>query len=181
MPSTPIYGLPYPSLSDPPNGPAQFQALAEAVEAELDRIDDTISGVPITQSSSVAATVNTASTSYVALAGDPGIAFTAPASGRVMITMGSAVVGDAADTYAQMGFQVRTGAVVGSGTITVPVNDNDVLAALGTGRDLAASRTTLVTGLTSGGSYNVQVLYKKLSGAGTAFFARRNVIVESVA
>lgn len=42
MPSTPIYGLPYPSLSDPPNGPAQIQALADAVEDELDRIDDTI-------------------------------------------------------------------------------------------------------------------------------------------
>jgi hypothetical protein len=39
MPSTPTYGLPYPSLSDPPNGPAQFQALADEVEVELTRID----------------------------------------------------------------------------------------------------------------------------------------------
>ena len=33
MPVTPIYGLPYPVLMDPPNGPAQFKALAEATEA----------------------------------------------------------------------------------------------------------------------------------------------------
>lgn len=35
MPSTPTYGFPYPSLSDPPNAPAGFQALAEAVETKI--------------------------------------------------------------------------------------------------------------------------------------------------
>lgn len=178
--STPIYGLPYPSLSDPPNGPAQIQALAEAVEAELDRIDDTISGVPITQSSSVAATVNTTSTSYVALAGNPGLSFTAPTSGRVIIAIGAALTGSAADTYAMMGFQVRTGNVIGSGTIIQAADNNEVVANLGLS-DIAASHVSLVSGLTSGDPYNVQVLYKLLSGTGTAFFARRNVIVQSVA
>jgi hypothetical protein len=178
--STPIYGLPYPSLSDPPNGPAQFQALAEAVEAELDRIDDTISGVPITQSSSVAATVSTTSTSYVALAGNPGLSFTAPTSGRVIIAIGAALTGSAADTYAMMGFQVRTGAVIGSGTIIQAADNNEVVANLGLS-DVAASHVSLVSGLTAGDPYNVQVLYKMLSGTGTAFFARRNVIVQSVA
>lgn len=32
---TPVYGFPYPALTDSPNGPAQIQALAEAVEADL--------------------------------------------------------------------------------------------------------------------------------------------------
>lgn len=180
MPFTPIYGLPYPSLSDPPNGPAQFQALADAVEAELDRIDDTLSGVPITQSSSVAATVSTTSTSYVALAGNPGLSFTAPTSGRVIIAIGAALTGSAADTYAMMGFQVRTGSVIGSGTIIQAADNNEVVANLGLS-DIAASHVSLVSGLTAGDPYNVQVLYKMLSGTGTAFFARRNVIVQSVA
>lgn len=180
MPFTPIYGLPYPSLSDPPNGPAQFQALAEAVEAELDRIDDTISGVPITQSSSVAATVSTTSTTYVALAGNPGLSFTAPTSGRVIIAIGAALTGSAADTYAMMGLQVRTGSVVGSGTIIQAADNNEVVANLGLS-DVAASHVSLVSGLVAGDPYNVQVLYKMLSGTGTAFFARRNVIVQSVA
>lgn len=39
MPVTPLYALPYPSLSDAPHGPSQLQALAEEVEAELQRID----------------------------------------------------------------------------------------------------------------------------------------------
>jgi hypothetical protein len=50
VPITPIYGLPYPALSDPPNGPAQFQALAEAVEHELQRIDADVDTLQATDS-----------------------------------------------------------------------------------------------------------------------------------
>jgi hypothetical protein len=42
MPVTPVYNFPYPALSDSPNGPAQFSALALAVEDELERIDNAI-------------------------------------------------------------------------------------------------------------------------------------------
>lgn len=180
MPSTPIYGLPYPSLSDSPNGPEQFQALAEAVEAELDRIDDTVSGIPVTQSASASGSVDTTSLTYVTLSGDPGLSFVSPSSGRVLVTIGTAMDGTVADTYATMGFQIRTGAVVGSGTIVYAANDTDVVAHQGLS-DFSGSRTALVSGLTAGDTYNVQALYKLLSGTGTAFFARRNVIVQSVA
>lgn len=179
MPSTPIYGLPYPSLSDSPNGPAQFQALAEAIETELDRIDDDISGVPITQTATAAGSVSTTSLTYVALSGDPGLSFVAPSSGRVLVTIGAAMDGTVSDTYSTMGFQIRTGAVVGSGTIVRAANDDDVIAHQGLS-DFAGGRTTLVTGLTAATTYNVQSLYKLLNGTGTAFFARRNVIVQSV-
>jgi hypothetical protein len=39
MGTTPIYGFPYPGVNDSPNGPAQIQALAEAVEADLATTD----------------------------------------------------------------------------------------------------------------------------------------------
>ena len=47
MGTTPTYGFPYPALSDPPNGPSAFQALAEAVEdtivsTGLDAIAETL-------------------------------------------------------------------------------------------------------------------------------------------
>ena len=47
MGPTPTYSFPYPELSDPPNGPAAFQALAEAVEdtivsTGLDAIPETL-------------------------------------------------------------------------------------------------------------------------------------------
>ncbi|PRX48690.1 hypothetical protein B0I33_104508 [Prauserella shujinwangii] len=39
MPATPNYGLPYPALTDPPNVPADVQALAEAVDTALGNTD----------------------------------------------------------------------------------------------------------------------------------------------
>lgn len=40
--STPTYGLPYQTNTDPPNGPLLGEELAEAVETELARIEGTI-------------------------------------------------------------------------------------------------------------------------------------------
>jgi hypothetical protein len=45
MPTTPTYGIPYPALTDSPNGPAQMEALAEEVETELTRIDDDVASL----------------------------------------------------------------------------------------------------------------------------------------
>lgn len=42
MANTPVYSLPYPTNNDGPYGPAQIQALAEATEAELARVDSTV-------------------------------------------------------------------------------------------------------------------------------------------
>lgn len=42
---TPIYGFPYPSGTDSPNGPAQVQLLAEAVEADLAASDANIAAL----------------------------------------------------------------------------------------------------------------------------------------
>lgn len=39
MPSTPVYGLPYPALSDPPNGPSQIGSLATATETALTTVN----------------------------------------------------------------------------------------------------------------------------------------------
>lgn len=42
---TPVYGFPYPALTDSPNGPAQIQALAEAVEADLQTTDANVTAL----------------------------------------------------------------------------------------------------------------------------------------
>lgn len=51
MPLTPIYGIHYPALSDPPNGPSQIQTLALDVEGQLSRID----AVDATQNANISA------------------------------------------------------------------------------------------------------------------------------
>lgn len=40
MPVTPNFSLPYPSLTDAPNGPAQIKALADAVDAKFVTVDN---------------------------------------------------------------------------------------------------------------------------------------------
>lgn len=42
MPITPVYGLPYHALTDIPQGAALGRDLADAVEAQLERIDTTV-------------------------------------------------------------------------------------------------------------------------------------------
>jgi hypothetical protein len=84
VPATPTYGLPYPSLSDPPNGPAQIQALADEVEVELTRIDARVASgetllagfAPVTQSGSGTLVVGGNGLVVASLAiSDPGFAY----------------------------------------------------------------------------------------------------------
>jgi hypothetical protein len=46
MPSTPEYALPYPALSDPPDGPGAFENLAEATETALAAVAASIPEIP---------------------------------------------------------------------------------------------------------------------------------------
>lgn len=83
MPSTPTYGLPYPSLSDSPNGPAQFQALANEVEVELTRIDARIATdstllagfAPVAQTGSGGLAIGASLTVASLAISDPGFAY----------------------------------------------------------------------------------------------------------
>lgn len=179
MPSTPIYGLPYPSLSDPPDGPAQIGALAQAVEDELNRIDGELAvlqDVPVAQSAAASGSVSTTSGTYVALTNNPGVAFVAPPSGRVIVSFGSTLDGNTATVFGMVTVQIRTGSTIGSGTIFTTASDDN---AIGSEGDTATQygRTLMISGLTSGANYNAQMLYKLFSGSGTAFFARRNIVV----
>lgn len=107
MPSTPIYGLPYPALNESPNGPTQIEALAEAVETELDRIDDLITAldpIPILQRGSyspAAIAVNASNSTGISFTGGlfssaPFVAITTNASrlsiGVTSITTSGATV-----------------------------------------------------------------------------------------
>jgi hypothetical protein len=179
VPNTPIYGLPYPSLSDPPHGPDQLEALALGVEDELFRIDNelgALQSVPVAQSASASAAVSTASATYVALAGDPGVAFVAPSTGRIIVSWGCTFDGNAAAVFGMAAVQIRSGSTIGSGTIFAAASDNDAIGYEGSNA-AQFGRTIMFSGLSAAQNYNAQVLYKLFSGAGTAFFARRNIVV----
>lgn len=119
---------------------------------------------------------NTASTSYTTLTGNPGVAFTAPQSGSVLVHLRAAMVGEAAGIGAQASFIVRTGSTVGSGTTFLSATDDNSISMIGT-EDVEAGQVTLVTGLTPGNSYNVQMVYKRRGGSSFGGFARRRITV----
>lgn len=110
-----------------------------------------------------------------------GVAFIAPPSGVVLV-MGRAVGGnEAAGQYGILDFEVRSGAVVGSGGVIRAASDNAAgghqsatNGSLGT-----ISTSELVTGLTPGAVYNAVLAYRSSSAVGTeeGLFNRRYIAV----
>lgn len=154
MPSTPVYGIPYPSLSDPPNGPAQMQALALEVENELTRVDSRIATdstllagfAPATQTGSGTLSVGGNGAVIASLTiSDPGFSYHAIVSGSLgwsvlaatspgnliegSITLDSTVYNSGRITTA---FQIShsLGANFSQSTVVIPQRRTDAFGAL---------------------------------------------------
>lgn len=121
----------------------------------------------------------TTSTSYTAtLTGGTacGLAFVAPASGKVLIHNVCDIKNSGAG-YCSCAIELRTGGTIGSGTVvTSPGFDNNILQT-GTAQ-VRCMVTEPVSGLTAGATYNVRQLYLVQSGTGT--FSNKKLIVEGV-
>lgn len=113
------------------------------------------------------------STSYAAGSPVCGTAFTAPTTGRVLVTINAELDNStAATTYC--GFRIGEGASVGAGTEFQAPDDSLALFAVGTD-NLRDGLSELVTGLTAGDTYNVQLMQRV--SAGTGAVGRRAVTV----
>jgi len=117
----------------------------------------------------------TNSTTYVALIPAPGGTFVAPGSGKVWIHIAAEVGQNASGTVSWMSFEVREGAVLGSGTIVTAASDARAIAAGGPS-ECRPGRTCLVTGLTPGSTYNVRAMCRG-NIANNARFSGRRVCV----
>lgn len=119
----------------------------------------------------------TTSTSYTfTLAGGGvgcGLAFVAPPSGKVLIH-NEMQLNIATSGFAFCSINVKTGAVIGSGTDVIAPSDDEAVTNDVTARRFGVAR--LVTGLTPGASYNVKQAFKSSSG-NTATFVRKQLIV----
>lgn len=161
---TPIYGFPYPGVSDSPNGPVQVQDLAEAVEAQLAVTDAAVAAlnVQVPEATSYAtSTQNTAGTTTsgaftATLTGGTAcsLTFVAPASGKVDIYNTSQTTNSGAATSI-CSFALREGGVVGSGTVVLAAGIPHAVYSTGTGATRATVLTE-ITGLTPGATYNVR-------------------------
>lgn len=119
----------------------------------------------------------TLSTTYTAtLTGGvaAGVAFVAPTSGNVVIHWGAVILNSTTQsTYAAP--QVRTGNVVGSGTVVFTVTDDSSLSITGTGIGNRWGASLYISGLTAGADYNVQMLHRVTGGTGTT--SRKHIVV----
>jgi hypothetical protein len=116
---------------------------------------------------------STGSTSYVSVGSICGIAFVAPASGRVMVFFASALFNSGANDN-KCTVQVNNGGVVGAGsTFRAPV-DNDMILFQGAVAERGMSFAD-VSGMIAGNTYNAFVVNK--AGAGTTTSLYRSISV----
>lgn len=176
MGTTTPYSFPYQELSDPPNGPTLGQDLAEAINDEIVRVDAGVAALlPATIAGTQSTTGTTTSTSYTAtLTGGTACSavFTASASGKTLVLNNCECL-NSGGGFSVCTIQVRTGAVVGTGTIVLTAADTEGIVNTGTSSNrVGISR--LLEGLTPAAQYNVQQLFKVQSGTGT--FLRKHLI-----
>lgn len=128
--------------------------------------------------------ITTTSTTYEAGSPVVGHSFVAPPSGQVWVNLFGWLEIDKTNTGSRimfLGFQIREGAVVGSGTIVLDTGEERSLSVRAEGDATTTSGggaglRHLVTGLTPGSSYNVRTMHKTGSSATNAtfsLFARR--------
>lgn len=181
--STPVYGLPYLELDDPPDIAGATQDLAEAVEAELQAVAATPQPAAHYQGA------NDTSGAQTYLAGtDNGVTFTAPSSGKVYVSISAslgtnAVIGGAG---AWLSFEVRLGSSIGSGTVVLAADDS---RSAGPNRPnnptsgtkyVPASARILVGSLTPGATYNARSMFRSDTSGATTAVLNRYILVEPV-
>lgn len=135
-------------------------------------------------------TTISAETSTTFIPGTPvcGTAFVCPVSGRVKVTLGSYLQQAQNTNEAQIAWEIREGATVGSGTVISGLGVSTTRAivagqAVNTGAEAsnAASKVYLVPAglLTPGATYNIQTMIRTTPAGSMNVFAR-SLIIEAV-
>ncbi|MEO3930923.1 hypothetical protein ABGB07_44840 [Micromonosporaceae bacterium B7E4] len=186
--TTPVYGLPYQTNDDPPDGPALGEDLALAVESELQRIDGDIADLSAAPGEAYQGANDTSAAGTYTSGTTHGLSFTAPASGRVEVTFSgwvgsSAVIASTTTPRTYMSDHVRSGGVIGSGTDVLAADDDRAIpyfvANTTAGfKYIFGQLTHLVTGLTPGNSYNVVTVFRENGGGASAAINKRRLVVK---
>jgi len=181
MSTTPTYGFHYPALGDAPDVPQWVQDLAEDVEAVLTPVTPVTAkfatGALATTTQNTSGT--TTSTSYTAtLTGGTtcSLTFVAPPSGQVMVH-NTVNLSNTLTSGVLMSFEIRAGAVVGSGTVFQAADDQNTNQSSGVaGVGNRATVSTPITGLTPGATYNIRQMFRVSAGTGTYISKRLTVV-----
>lgn len=108
-----------------------------------------------------------------------GTAFTAPPSGRVFLSIGGNISSSAAAYWCALGAEVRTGDVIGAGTVVRTAILGRALVSP-RGGQIGGTRRREVAGLTPGALYNAQAVHWVENAAGSGSFTNRDISVEPI-
>lgn len=174
MPSTPTYGLPYQSLTDPPDGPSLGEDLALAVETELVRIDGDIAAfggpfgipaAPITTSSNGTATSGTTETVDAVLGT---YTFTAVAGVRYRVTLsGRGINQTAANDRFSLKLRYTTNGATPTSASTLLEHDSAIVNGV-SGSNGVQTVLHVVQFVPGAATVKVVSSWQRLAGTGTA-------------
>lgn len=146
-----------------------FRAGRRIVAATLNAVVDAIQEIAPVIATNQDTAGTTSSTSYTStLSGGTACSttFVAPASGKVTVFISARISDGTGADLARMSFEVREGAVIGSGTVVSTADEPRAVAHTGTSA-MQAGNSFPVTGLTPGATYNVQQMFGTGGGTGT--------------
>lgn len=104
-----------------------------------------------------------------------GVVFTAPKSGKILVVNTGQLDSSTTQT-ALMGFTIRTGSTIGSGTVFKAVSDDDSQRNVGTDEH-QGTHSMIVSGLTPGNTYNCQQQFRSNGGATATFIRKRLAVI----
>lgn len=171
--ATPNYGFPYPVLGESPHGPNQIQALAEAVDTKLladsaALVTTLNSRAPLGESQSgvdttFGTTTSTSWTDTISGSSPVTLAFVAPPSGKVSISISAAVKNSGAN-FSGLNFRL-------SGAGSRAAVDGEQAFVQGNS-EVVVTKDNVVSGLVVGGSYTITLQHKVTAGTGTFNYRR---------
>lgn len=104
------------------------------------------------------------------------VVFVAPESGSVLVH-NSAWLDSNGNSRTYLGWVARTGGTIGDGTFVQVAQDEDAISSV-TVNDITAGRTTILSGLTPGDTYNIRQAAKVSAGIGE--YQDRHLAVQPV-
>lgn len=132
--------------------------------------------VAVTASETGAGGVASASSSFASGSPSCGVAFVAPPSGKCLINWSAEIAPTTTSVAGICSIQVKNGGTLDSGTVVLSPSDDYAVRSFGIADRYQMGLSYLLTGLTSGNSYNV-MLQQRGSTSTTVNFYRRRVIV----
>lgn len=131
---------------------------------------------PAVWASDTTANSNISSTSYIAGTPTVSVTFTAPTSGAVLLSVGVAASDNGGTNRVHLSPEVRVTDVSGAVVLAADVTNRGVGTPGEASANTHRSRTTLLTGLTAGGTYFARTMHK-VSGGTTADISVREIVV----